>query len=242
MTETLALVGVAGGVGTTRVTVEMAATLARAGHSVAVLDAAFGTQGLSTYIGGRIEPDLTAVATDEAGFSDALVDVWQDLAGEAALVPAHAPFERIARAKTVDAAQRFETCIDHARSRFDYVLLDVPPVSANQAVAAVRAADRRVLVAPATRRGTDHHPRMRGRLVDLGFDVDALVANFADDAPSLPDADHEIPTGDSDVSVPTAVDPDATFAPAVAATTEGLCNCSLDLAFPTESFLNYGNN
>jgi len=237
MTETLALVGVAGGVGTTRLAVEMAATLARAGHSVAVLDAAFGTQGLSTYVDGRIEPDLTAVTTDEASFSDALVDVWPDLPGEAALAPVHAPFERLARAKTVDAAERFETCIDHARSQFDYVIVDVPPVSANQAVAAVRVADRRVLVAPGTRRGNDHLPRMRGRLVDLGFDADALVATFVDDASPFLDADHEIPTGDRDVTVPTAVDPDPTFAPAVAVATDGLCDCSLDLDFPTESFL-----
>jgi len=46
--STLALVGVAGGAGTTRTAVEMAATLARADRSVAVLDAAFGTQGLAT--------------------------------------------------------------------------------------------------------------------------------------------------------------------------------------------------
>lgn len=236
MTATLAFVGVAGGVGTTRTVVETAATLARGGHSVAVLDAAFDTQGLSTYVDGRLDPDLTAVAVDEAGFSESLVEVWPELAGEAALAPAYAPFERLARAKSVDAAQRLETCLDHARDRYDHVLVDVPPVADNQAIAAVRGADRRVLVAPATERGNDHLPRMRGRLVDLGFDADAVVATFADDGTALSDPDYEVPTGERDVSVPTALDPDSDFAPAVAETTEGLCDCSLDLEFPEESF------
>jgi len=236
MTDTLAFVGVAGGVGTTRTVVETAATLARGGETVAVVDAAFEAQGLSTYVDGRIEPDCTAVTVDEAGFSEALVEVWPELAGEVALCPAYAPFERLARAKTPDAAQRLETCIDHATSQYDHVLLDVPPVAANQAVAAVRAADRRALVAPATRRGNDHLPRMRGRLVDTGFDADAVIATFADEGAALSEPDYELPTGERDVTTPTALDPDTDFAPAVARMTEGLCDCSLGLEFPEEGF------
>jgi len=236
MTDTLAFVGVAGGVGTTRTVVETAATLARGGHSVAVLDAAFGTQGLASYADGRLDPDLTAALLDEAGFSAAAVDVWPELDGGVALHPAHAPFERLARAQTVDAAQRLETCVDHATGQYDYVLLDVPPVADNQAVAAVRAADRRVLVAPASDRGNDHLPRMRGRLVDLGFEADAVVATFADDETALDDPDHELPTGERDVVVPTAVDPDTEFAPAVATMTEALCDCELEIEFPEAGF------
>lgn len=236
MTATLAFVGVAGGVGTTRTVVETAATLARGGRSVAVVDAAFETQGLSTYVEGRLEPDCTAVVVDEAGFSEALVEVWPELAGEVALCPAYAPFERIARAKTPDAAQRLETCLDHAAGQYDHVLVDVGPVAANQAVAAVRGADRRALVAPATRRGNDHLPRMRGRLVDLGFDADAVIGTFGDDGAALADPDYELPTGERDVATPTAVDPDTDFAPAVAAMAEGLFDCSLDLDFPEEGF------
>ena len=62
--RTLALVGATGGAGTTRLTVEFGATLARAGRDVALLDAAFGTQGLAAHVPGRIEPDLTALVTD----------------------------------------------------------------------------------------------------------------------------------------------------------------------------------
>jgi len=71
-------------------------------------------------------------------------------------------------------------------------------VADNQSVAAVTGVDRRVLVAPDSRRGADLLPRMRGRLVDLGADADAHeVANrVAGGEPShLPEADHAIPTG-----------------------------------------------
>ena len=46
--STLALVGVAGGVGTARTVVGMERSLGRADRCVEVLDAAFGNQGLAT--------------------------------------------------------------------------------------------------------------------------------------------------------------------------------------------------
>ena len=62
-TQTLALVGAAGGIGTTRLALESGATLARTGRDIAVVDAAFDTQGLARYVEGRIEVDATALAT-----------------------------------------------------------------------------------------------------------------------------------------------------------------------------------
>ncbi|WP_226011360.1 AAA family ATPase [Halomicrobium salinisoli] len=237
MTETLAFVGVAGGAGTTRTAVEVAATLARDGRSVAVLDAAPGTQGLARYVDGRIDPDATAVLVDEAGFEDALAEAWDELDGNAALWPTHAPFERLARAQTTDAARRFERCVRRAEEQFEHVLLDVPPLASNVAVAAATAADRRVLVAPATRRGNDHLPRMRGRLVDVGAGADGVVATRVDGSHPLTEADHELPAGDPDAAVPTCVDPDTDLAPAVADATEALLETSLDLEFPSEGLL-----
>ncbi|SFR86848.1 Cellulose biosynthesis protein BcsQ [Halomicrobium zhouii] len=218
MSTTVAFVGVTGGAGTTRLSVEAGATLARAGHSVAVLDAAFATQGLATHVEGRIDPDLTRVLTDEAAFGDALVDVWPDLEGRAAIAPVHAPFERVARAKAPDAARQFETCVDHAARQFDHVVVDVPPVADNQSVAAVTGVDRRVLVAPDARRGADLLPRMRGRLVDLGSESDALVANRAGggEPTHLPEADHVVPTGEDGVVTPTCATANTAFAVAVA--------------------------
>ncbi|MDS0282467.1 MinD/ParA family ATP-binding protein [Haloarcula onubensis] len=236
-TPTLALVGAAGGAGTTRTTVEMAATLARAGRSVAVLDAAFGTQGLATYVGGRIPDDVTAVAVGESALEAALYDADYDVAGRVVFCPAHAPFERLARAQAPDAARRLETAVADAASRFDHVLLDVPPVAANPAVAALTTADRRALVAPATPRGADLLPRQRGRLRDLDAPADAVVATRTDAADAIPveDADYELPAAHP--VGPSALDPESPLAPAVAAATEGLLGTDLALEFDEPGLL-----
>ncbi len=235
MTVTTAFVGVTGGAGTTRLSVECAATLAREGHSVALLDAALGTQGLATYVEGRIDPDCTRVLTDEAAFADALVDVWPTLDGHAAAAPAHAPFERVARAKSAEAARRFENCVDRAADRFDHVVVDVPPVADNQSVAAATAAEQRVLVAPDARRGGDLLPRMRGRLIDVGASPDALVANrVAGDAPAhLPEADHVVPVGDPDAVTPASATPDDEFAVAVSELTAALFDRDVEVELPS---------
>jgi cellulose biosynthesis protein BcsQ len=236
-----AFVGVGGGAGTTRLSVEHAVTLARGGCDVAILDAAFGTQGLATYVDERIDPDLTAVLTADRSLADALVEPWSGLPGRVACAPAHAPFGRLARAKTEAAAQGFEQCIDQARTRFDHVVVDVPPVASNEAVTGVTAADCRVLVAPATRRGADLLPRQRGRLVDVGVDADRILANRAPGtdpaATPLPDADHAIPETEPDVVVPTCLDPDDTFAPAVADAATDCFDQPLELEFPTAGLL-----
>lgn len=110
---TAALIGATGGAGTTRTTVELATLLARDGRSVAVLDAALATQGLSDYLSGRLDPDLTAVLAEEEPLAAALVDLDLDgVSGRVACCPARAPFERLARAKTPEAARRFEAVAD----------------------------------------------------------------------------------------------------------------------------------
>jgi cellulose biosynthesis protein BcsQ len=235
---TLALVGVTGGAGTTRLTVEFGATLARAGSDVALFDAAFATQGLANHVPGRLEPDCTALLTDpEATLASGLVDHPADLPGRLAVCPARAPFERLARAKTPEAAQRFERVLGTARDRFDHVLVDTPPVASNPAVAAVSTADRVALVAPASTHGADHLPRMRDRLRDVDAPTDRLVGNRAGGEDVLPGADVTIP--ESDVTraadVPACLDPDTEFAPAVARAVETCLGTSLDLSFPDES-------
>jgi cellulose biosynthesis protein BcsQ len=181
--EVAALVGATGGAGTTRLTIELGALLANDGREVVVFDAAFATQGLSDYLPGRIDPDLTALLTDErdAPLSAGLVDFpLDDAEGRLACCPAVAPFERLARAKSPAAAQAFESRIAAAADAFDHVLVDTPPVAANQAVAAVNAAARTVVVAPATARGRDAVQRTIGRLDDLEVGADAVVATRGD--------------------------------------------------------------
>ena len=197
---TAALVGVAGGVGTTRTTLEAAVALAADGADVAVLDAAYATQGLGDYLTGRIDPDLTALVTDRAEepLSAGLIDLDAGTPGRVACCPVDAPFERLARAKRVEAARRFEERIEAATATFDHVLVDVPPVAANQAVAAVTTCERVGLVAPVGDRGADATARLRERLADLGTAADVLVATGGTDESGaadvvLPEAEVAVP-------------------------------------------------
>jgi cellulose biosynthesis protein BcsQ len=234
MSKTLALVGAVGGAGTTRLAVEMAATVARTGDDVAVVDAAFATQGLADYVEGRIETDVTALVTDEsAEFGDALTTAAVGTPGRISMVPARAPFERLARAKTAGAAERFEKQVAAAALSHDVVIVDTPPVAANQAVAAVDAADNVAIVTPDSARGADGLARMRARLSDIGEDDDSVLANFADGTAVVSEADARIPTHDvTDLGTyPACLDPEGAFAPAVAEATEVTLDSELGLQF-----------
>lgn len=193
-TETCAFVGAAGGAGTTRVTLECAALLARVGRDVAVLDAAYGTQGLADRISGRIDPDVTALCLDDRPLEEGFVDQDVEGAGRLAVCPARAPFERLARAKTPDAAAAFGDRIDEAARAFDHVLVDTPPVAANQAVAAVTGVERVAVVCDAARAAAAV-PRAEDRLADVGAPDAVTVVTRADDHP---DADVAVPTLDAE--------------------------------------------
>lgn len=240
-TRTVSFVGATGGAGTTRLVVAVAATLAREERTVAVLDTAFATQGLARYVPGRIDPDLTKLLVEEDGsaLGDACYDLPADLPGRVACSPVHAPFERVARAKTPEAARRFETLLADAAREFDHVLVDTPPVAANQSVAAVTAADRVALVAPATHRGADAVGRAHDRLQDVGTRADLVVANRATPDHPVSSADVTIPEGPAtpQEAAPTVTDPDEAFAPAVARLAEVATEVSLDLEFEDDGLL-----
>ncbi|EJN59687.1 P-loop NTPase family protein [Halogranum rubrum] len=234
---TTALVGATGGAGVTRTTVELAAMLARDGDEVAILDAAYATQGLSQYVGGRLDPDTTALVTDSDAPLDAgLVDFdLTDVDGRVACCPAAAPFERLARAKTPEAAQRLAERIDEAAEAFDHVLVDTPPVAANQAVAAVSAVDRVVLVTPGTARGADALQQMRGRLRDVGVTAEVTLSTCG----AIDDADAVVPESDvtSPDDAPACLASAGAFAPAVALATEVAVDEELSVEFDEESLL-----
>ena len=210
--ETLALVGTVGGAGTTRLCVEFAAILARDGRDVAVFDAAYATQGLADHVGGRIDPDVTALCTDaaeepvEAGLYDAHLDV----PGRVAYCPAFAPFERVARAKTPEAAGRFVERVGEASEGFDHVLVDVPPVAANQSLGAVDAAERIAVVTPDTARGADALPRMVARLRDVDSPATVEVANRGDGS-EVERATVAVPEGPTETAAAPAVLENGTF-------------------------------
>lgn len=231
--STVALAGAVGGAGTTRLALESGATLARAGHDTAILDAAFATQGLADYIPGRLDPDLTAVVADEADLGAATYPVTEDLPGRLRAAPARAPFERLARAKTAGAAKRFEETVSEASLADDFVLVDVPPLAANQAVAAVCACDVVVAVAPDSVRGADGLARLRGRLQDVGAPADAVVATIAGGERVLTGATAAIPRSDvtAPADCPSAAAPDSRLGPPVADFLETVLGLDLGLSF-----------
>jgi cellulose biosynthesis protein BcsQ len=200
MTQTCALVGAAGGAGTTRLAVEMGATLTRTGRDVAVVDAAYETQGLADYVEGRIAADVTELVTENATLDSVVHPVGLDTPGQLSLCPARAPFERLARAKTAGGAEKLEKQIAAIALSHDVVLVDTPPLASNQAVAAVNAVDRIAVVTPDSERGEDALARLTGRLSDVGESADAVVGNFSEESRVVADADARVP--ESEVRAP----------------------------------------
>lgn len=189
--RTLAFVGATGGAGTTRLTLETASLLADVGD-VCVLDAAFDTQGIARYLPDGIAPDATRVALSEASLAEATVR----FAG-AEVCAARAPVERLARAKTPEAGQRYGEVVRAAAAEYDYVLVDVPPVASNPAFGALDAVDARVVVAPS--RAPASLARARDRLADVDAYAAHTVLTRADEGPAdftLPEAPSEVPAGE----------------------------------------------
>lgn len=219
--ETLAFCGAAGGVGTTRLTLESAVRLARDGREVAVLDAAYATQGMADYLHGDLTPDMTDRCLEDDPLRAGLVDVPDVAPGRVAVCPALAPFERVARAKAPAAASRFEARIDEAAGSFDHVLVDVPPIAANQAVSAAVGSDCAAIVCDAER-ATDAIPRLRDRFVDLGIEETVSVVTRVD---SHPDADVTVPSTDDPFP---AVETDESLGDAVADVLDRALSVELD--------------
>ena len=220
---TVAFVGATGGAGTTRSCLELATVLAAAGDDVAVIDAAYDTQGLARHLPGRLDPDATALTTDavDEPLAAGLVDYdpdpdraaldREDLPepGRVACLPARAPFERLARAKTPEAAQALERRIDGAAREFDRVLIDTPPLGSNPAVAAVTTAERVAVVTPATERGVDAAQMARGRLQDVGTSADAVVATDRTGTADVPATDAEVVIPELAPAAPAALETEA---------------------------------
>jgi MinD-like ATPase involved in chromosome partitioning or flagellar assembly len=255
-TTTAALVGATGGAGTTRLTLETAALLARDGETVAVFDAAFATQGLGDALAGSLDPDLTSVLAERATLAEAGVelpvpsadaetadpeaDSTADRSGRVTCYPASAPFTRLAEAKTAAAARRFETLLADAAEEFDAVLCDTPPVAANQSVSAVNAVGRVGVVAPATTRGADAVAAADARLADVGVESDLVVANEGVTPGTDPDAvaaDVTVPQSETTTlaDAPSVLGDEATLRPAVAELAGDLLDTDVTVADDADS-------
>lgn len=193
--ESVAFVGVVGGAGTTRSVVELAGVLARGGRSALILDLDFATQGLERYIEDSMDPDSSSLLADPDVPLESAVHDWEvDGSGRLGVVPAFAPFARIARAKSPEAGRLVGDRTEEATEQFDHVLLDVPPIVSNQSVGAVHAAESVTAVIPPTERGVDSLQRERGRIADVETELDHVltVGTSPDSAPI--DADLAIPS------------------------------------------------
>jgi septum site-determining protein MinD len=225
MAETVAFVGAAGGVGTTTLTLECGRLLAREGVDTAILDTAYGTQGLSDRISGRLAPDVTRLCLEELPLEEGLIDLPIEGAGRLAACPAHAPFERLARAKRSDAAERFERLLEEASRHFECVLVDVPPVATNPAVAAVSVAETVAVVADDSR-AEAVVPRTEDRLADVGVDSSTTVVTRTD---AHPDADVAIPPVEADpFEAGPNPDPDSGFVDGLAELVASTTTVSVD--------------
>jgi MinD-like ATPase involved in chromosome partitioning or flagellar assembly len=237
MHRTAAVVNAVGGAGATRLAVELGAALARDGRDVAVVDAALDTQGLARHLPDRIDPDLAAVLAGDADPAAARYahPATGEVPGALVLAPVRAPFARVAAAKAPEAAERLIELLEKTATDFDHVLVDAPPVATNPAVAAVTAAERVALVAPPTERGADGVQRERGRLADVGSDLDRLLANRVPEgaAPGPIEADHVLPeSAAADVPEPPAcLVGETPFAPAVATAAADLFGVEVDADF-----------
>ncbi|MFA9516672.1 AAA family ATPase [Halopenitus sp. H-Gu1] len=232
---TLALVGAVGGVGTTRTAVELAAIGAIDGRDVVVLDAAYATQGLSEYVSGRIAPDLTRLLVDETDRSlrETTYRIDGNWPGTLSVVPARAPFERLARAKAAEPARALASRIEEAARTADHVVIDTPPVASNPAVAAVTEAKRVAVLTPGSDHGRDALQRLRGRIEDVGTSLDLTIAAGEPIAPAeitLPDpaASTMRPVVDRDGGV---------YAAAVATAFETCFDTTVEVDFEEEGVL-----
>ena len=73
-------------------------------------------------------PDVTELVTDER--EAGLVELPVEVSGRVRCCPAHAPFERLARAKTAEAAQRFERLLGEVVPEVELRLQRVATVAA----------------------------------------------------------------------------------------------------------------
>jgi Flp pilus assembly CpaE family ATPase len=164
----VACVGATGGVGTTRTAVELARLAAAHDRAPLLVDTAVATQGLARLLVETPPRDLCDALADPEGL--ALDAIAVELPSGLVLVPIDAPLCAIAPALRAEAAGALAAAIAEAAADRPLVIIDVPPVATNLAIAGITSADVILLL----HRVGDREAVRRGR---------ELIADLAGPAP-----------------------------------------------------------
>ncbi len=160
----VACVGATGGVGTTRTAVELARLATTHDRRPLLVDTAVATQGLARLLPTTPRVDLCDALSDtDAVDLDAIA---VDLPSELRIVAIDAPLCSMTTALTAEAAAALTDAIAHAAGTHPLIIIDVPPVATNLAIAGLISADEILLI----HRLGDHEGVRRGR--ELIADLD----------------------------------------------------------------------
>jgi Flp pilus assembly protein, ATPase CpaE len=166
--QVVACVGATGGVGTTRTAVELARLAAEHAHTPLLVDTAVATQGLARLLVETPASDLCDALAEPEGLE--LDAIAVELPSGLELVAADAPLCAIAPALRAEAAGALDRAIGEAAAVHPLVVIDVPPVATNLAIAGITSADAILLL----HRAGDREAVRRGR---------ELIADLAGPAP-----------------------------------------------------------
>jgi len=173
--NTLLITGPAPGVGKSFLSANLAVVLANAGKRTVVIDADMRKGHLHEYFGTRSEPGLSSLIANGAGVDQV---IHATAANNLFIVPAGA---RPPNPSELLLHERFVSALDEIAARFDYVIIDSPPILAVTDAAIVgRLAGATLLVIEA-----DQHPMREieqsvKRLKQAGVNLVGAVFNGMD--------------------------------------------------------------
>jgi polysaccharide biosynthesis transport protein len=170
--QTLLLVGVMPGAGTTTVVSNVAASAAASGRSVLVIDANFRRPRLGQAMGvSNDSTGLADVLSGAATLDQAVTETGDGISVMAAGTPANRVFDRLSNGT-------FESMVAELRGRFDLIIFDAPPVIvAGDAMVLANKVDSAVLVVRAHQEHRGLVARMMHRLADARCEMLGVLLN-----------------------------------------------------------------
>lgn len=173
----LALVGAAGGAGTTRLAVETAGRITARGETAVLVDTDFATQGLAEYVPGQFPTDIVGALCDQRPIETVTSPLSVDHTPPPQAAPSFAGLSRVATALETDAAAHLSEELSALTDTYEHVLVDTPMPVTNPAIAAVAAADTVGVVFPRSVRGIESLHRTAGFLNDIDVAAGVQLSN-----------------------------------------------------------------